>query len=176
MMKATMLLAMALLGAAAASPFPDAAAADRRVHAFDCRSFGGAPIDRDFSLQNDSPNEDMHVVCAIADDSRLPKAKIRTLNLHGFNNDGEFSGASRVGVRAQMCRSTWHTTGGACTAFQIPGNGALDYTLTMLPVLVSSRDKGWTQEVFADFGYIHLILPKKNENGRASFRGYYISD
>jgi hypothetical protein len=154
------------------SALTPAHAKDLRVHAFECKTFGGKPIDLAFSLQNDSTTERMHLVCPIPDSSSFPKASIKTLNLHGFDNGGEFEGSTFVGVRAQLCTSAWHTTGGQCTPLYYVDNRVGDFTFQMLP----RSNQAWTQGNFADFGYIHIMLPKKNANGRSTLRGYYLSD
>jgi hypothetical protein len=149
-----------------------AEARDARVHAFDCKTFGGTPIDLDFSLQNDSPTETMSILCPIPDTSAFPKAAIKTLNIHGFDNYNGPHGAT-VGVHGRICTSVWYTTSGTCGIFNADfGSVPRDYSLNLLDF--GSR---WTPDSAADFGYVHIVLPPKNSNGvRASFRGYFLSD
>jgi hypothetical protein len=163
-------LAASLLAVPTAAP-----AREVRVHAFDCKAFGGRPIDLGFALQNDSSTETMSVVCPIADSSSFPKASIRTLNVHGFDN-GESTGEVIPGVRAHLCTSSWFTTGGGCTGFDYAGGSPGEYALGLLPVQSSSAHRGWTQDNVADFGYLRVLLPKKGTHGRATFRGYFMSD
>lgn len=146
-----------------------------RVHAFACQTFGGRAIDLGFALQNDSSTETMSVVCAIPDNNTLPKASIRTLNVHGFDN-GASVGEVIPGVRAQLCTSVWYTTGGGCTSFRYAGGLVADYGLGLLPLPASSAHRGWTSTNLGDFGYLRVVLPPKAATGRATFRGYFISD
>jgi hypothetical protein len=151
-------------------------AREMHVHAFACTTFGGKPIDLGFALQNDSATETMAVICAIPDSSSFPKASIKTLNLHGFDNGADMPGEVIDGVRAHLCTSVWHTTGGGCTSFEPAGGLPGDYTLQLLPVSISSPHRGWTSTTISDFGYVRVLLPRKDANGRATFRGYFISD
>ena len=168
-------VAAALAATLSVAAPPAAQAREVRVHAFDCKTFGGRPIDLDFALQNDSSTEVMSVVCPIPDSSSFPKASIRTLNVHGFDN-GESTGEVTSGVRAHLCTSSWFTTGGVCTSFALAGGLPGDYALGLLPLPFDSTQRGWTQNNVADFGYLRVLLPKKGAHGRATFRGYFLSD
>lgn len=163
------LCSAAVLIATSLATVGGAHAREARIHAFDCKTFGGTPVDRDFSLQNDSTTQFMNIVCPIPDTSSFPKASIATLNIHGFDNGGT---PGAIGVRGRICASTWHTTGGFCTGFETSGGAvAADYSLRLVG---ASR---WRTDQLADFGYIHISLPPKNPQGvRASFRGYFMSD
>lgn len=174
-MNSKLLLTAAALIASLAAPTA-VQARDMRVHAFDCKTFGGKPIDLGFALQNDSSTETMNVVCPIPDSSSFPKASIKTLNVHGFDNGGPMPGEVIRGVRAHLCTSLWYTTGGGCTSFDLAGGSTGDYSLQLLPVSFSSAHRGWTSTSIGDFGYLRVLLPRKDANGRATFRGYYISD
>jgi hypothetical protein len=168
--------ATAVLIASLAAPM-QVQARDMRVHAFDCKTFGGKPIDLNYALQNDSDTEAMSVVCAIPDSNTFPKASIRTLNVHGYDNGGDLPNESAHGVRAHLCSAIWHTTGGGCTVMRLASAFGHDYTMSLLPLASWSPHGGWTSTTAGDFGYLRVVLPKKHPYyGRATFRGYFISD
>jgi hypothetical protein len=148
-----------------------AEAKEARVHAFACKTFGGMPIDHDFSLQNDSPDQEMYVVCPLPDTSGFRKDEIRTLNVH-VHIPNPTSPTRQI--TAKLCTSTWYATRGKCgfgTALFLSGDrtielDSLDYFKEILTVDHAS-----------DFGYLHLNLPPKSTNGsRSAFRGYFISN
>lgn len=155
-------LTLALLAALATG----AEAKEARVHAFDCKTFGGKPADRAFALANDSTTEYMVVVCPIADTSAFRKEEIKALNVHVTNN-------SRSGkIQAQICRSAWGTTGGLCGG-PVSALDLGDHTLT---ITWWHFGEIWPSQNRADFGYLWVILPPKDGGGHASFRGYFTAN
>jgi hypothetical protein len=156
-------LSLALVLALLATPAMDVEAKWTRTHAFHCKTLGGIPMDTAYGLHNDSSDQDMIALCAIADTSDFMKGNIKTLNVHGYAGHRAYS------MLAMSCNATFFTAGGFCGAQASSNPYTGDVTLSPYPQAVwPSHD--------ADFGYLWVLIPRKDGSTRSSFRGYYTAD
>lgn len=130
-----------------------------RKHASACYTQGGAPIDLNWAIQNDSTSSELLLLCPVTDETGRLKHNTNTLNVHGHDNH------SAVNVRAAACSGSWAVNGGSCGTFRNSA-GISQYALT-LPTTV------WTSAQSANFGYTIVIVPVKQGSFRSTFRGYY---
>ncbi len=135
-----------------------------RSHVYNCRSFGGAPIDHAWALKNDSTSSSMFVLCDITDDDRFLKEQITTLNIHGRD------GSTVDSPSAMVCRSTWWTVGGACGPQTSSPTGDVT-NITLKPSLSQ-----WTASTRADFGYIWMRLPARQGSSQSSLNGFFTAN
>lgn len=142
----------------------DASAWWVRTHASDCLTLGGAPLDVNFAIYNDSTTSTMQVLCPATDTSAMPKQATAAMNVHGFDDH------SSQNVATLSCRSSWNTNGGSCQTGP-SSSGLGNYGLTI------PTDTVWTAGTAADFGYFWVSLPVKQGSAfRSSLRGAFQSN
>ena len=139
-----------------------------RTHANACATYGGAPIDVDYAVHNDSTASRMVVLCDVSDDDRFPKSLVKRVNFHG--NDGNNDTGTNGQVLLATCRTDANATSGSCSASaasSATGTGAFALTRTGADIVFG---------IATDFVYTYVNLPVKDGASRSSARGMWTAD
>ena len=154
-------LTIALVGIATWFSLDNVAQAnDMRSTVYNCHATGGAKVDSNFAIANNSTTSRIVLRCDVFDGFYDNKLYWNELLVHG--RDGTTTGR----IAAQVCRSSYSVPGGACSY------NTYSSTANVKNIALSLSMTVWDYAHRFDYGYLAISIPPKQRSSRSSINGY----